>query len=132
MPRLGGGDIAHVMDPDAERLTEQTEAAPVRKRQHRRGDGDDMGTHRARRQGADDDSSRDWSIRTTRQRRERDGAVAAGITGILSIGASLCALLAAGDRGFAEAERVGVLLGGVVAVAVLAVGAIATESLARH
>ncbi len=82
--------------------------------------------------GDDSGSSRDWSIRTTRQRRERDGAVAAAITGILSIGISLGALLAAGDRGLAEAARGGVLFGGIVAVGVLAVGAIATESLARH
>ncbi|WP_426623076.1 hypothetical protein ACPPVW_10515 [Leifsonia sp. McL0607] len=77
-----------------------------------------------------EDESRDWSIRTTRQRRERDGAIAAAVTGILSIGISLGAVLAAGDRGLAEAARGGVLLGGIVAVCVLAVGAIATESLA--
>ncbi len=56
--------------------------------------------------------------------------MAAAVTGILSIGVSLGALLAAGDRGLAETARAGVLAGGIVAVGVLAVGAIATESLA--
>lgn len=91
-----------------------------------------MCAQRVSRAEGDDGSSRDWSIRTTRQRRERDGAVAAAVTGILSIGVSLGALLAAGDRGLAETARAGVLSGGVLAVGVLAVGAIATESLARH
>ena len=54
--------------------------------------------------------------------------MAAALTGIVSIGVSLGALLAAGDRGLGEAARVGVL----VAVGALAVGAIATESLACH
>jgi hypothetical protein len=90
-----------------------------------------MRTLTARRRD-DDGPSRDWSIRTTRQRHERGGAVAAGITGILSIGISLSVLLAAGGLGLGAVERAGVLLGGVVAVVVLAVGTIATESLARH
>ncbi|MCI0157419.1 hypothetical protein KNO15_12020 [Leifsonia shinshuensis] len=89
-----------------------------------------MGAQKVSRTGGADGSGRDWSIRTTRQRRERDGAVAAAVTGILSIGVSLGALLAAGDRGLAEVARAGVLAGGIVAVGVLAVGAIATESLA--
>ncbi|MBN9629800.1 MAG: hypothetical protein J0I18_04205 [Actinobacteria bacterium] len=91
-----------------------------------------MRARRVRRTGDAGGSSRDWSIRTTRQRRERDGAVAAALTGIVSIGVSLGALLAAGDRGLGEAARVGVLAGGIVAVGALAVGAIATESLACH
>lgn len=90
-----------------------------------------MHAHQALR-GFDSGSNRDWSIRTTRQRHGRDGAVTAAATGILSIGVSLGAVLAAGDRALAEAARAGVLCGGIVAIGVLAVGAIATESLARH
>lgn len=91
-----------------------------------------MRARRTRRAGDGGGASRDWSIRTTRQRHERDGAVAATVTGIVSIGTSLGALLAAGDRCLPDAARAGVLVGGIVAVGVLAVGAIATESLACH
>lgn len=91
-----------------------------------------MRVRRTRRAGDGGGVSRDWSIRTTRQRHERDGAVVAAVTGIVSIGTSLGTLLAAGDRCLPDAARAGVLLGGIVAVGVLAVGAIATESLACH
>lgn len=75
---------------------------------------------------------RDWAIRTTAQRHGRNGAVIAALTGILSIGVSVCALQAAGGLGLPGWGRVLVLVFGVVATAGLGAAAIVTESMARH
>lgn len=79
-----------------------------------------------------DRADREWALRTTAQRHGRSGAMIAALVGILSIGISVWALLAAAGHGLPEWVRAIALVGGVVAIAGLAAAAIITERLARH